>query len=141
MIAAKADCESQFITANYFKDENDIENSIFYFERCFSLNIVKYCTLTQKEKLCVSNSINILMNFYEHNNDLLKLINMLKKASFYGHNSSSEFLGLFYYNLEDYYEAKHYIQLFQSQITGKLNVYYCNLLTNCLVQLNQLKRT
>jgi hypothetical protein len=141
LIAAKSDCESQYIMANYYKDENDIQNSILYFEKCFLNNITMFCSLPPKEKLYVSNSINNLMTFYEDNKDFVKLINMLKKASFYGHKSSTEFLGLFYYDLEKYYEAKYYFKICQNQLSGKLKEYYCNLFTDCLFKLNQLKRT
>jgi tetratricopeptide (TPR) repeat protein len=129
------DCESHYRMGNYYKEESEKEKSILYFEKCFS-NIVKYSSLSPSEKLCVSNSINNLMDFYEDKKDFCKIIFMLRKASFYGHKSSTEFLGLFYYEVEDYYEAKHFLQLCVNQISSKLRMYFSELLHNCLIQLN-----
>lgn len=72
-------------------------------------------------------------------NENIKLINVLKKASFYGHKQSTEFLGLFYYDLENFFEAKIYFQRCIQLLNGKIRMYYYNLLQNCIINLDKIK--
>lgn len=100
---------------------------------------MKYTNLNQIERECISKSVNNLINLYEIKNENFKMINVLKKASFYGHRQSTEFLGLFYYDLENYFEAKIYFKRCINLLTGKIKVYYSNLLRNCLINIEKKK--